>query len=96
MSQWGGKGREQESIATSGGGRRKDRVKRGEARALAWLLSPSSCCSWTTLGMGKDKEETDFVDGSHLSSMDVGEFRCLSKAALGACCYGSTYLTQGG
>lgn len=30
--------------------------------------------------MGKDKEETGFVGGSHLPSVDKGEFRCWSKA----------------
>lgn len=96
MSQWGGKGREKKSIATSGGGRREARVKRGEARALGWLLSPSSCRSWTTLRMEIDKEETGFVEGSHQPSMNDGEFRCQSKATLGACCYGSAFSMQGG
>ena len=96
MSQWGGKGREKKSTAISGGGRKEARVKRGEARALGWLLSPSSCRSWTTLRMETDKEETGFVEGSHQPSMNDGEFRCRSKATLGACCYGSAFSMQGG
>ena len=72
MSQWGGKGREKKSIAPSGGGKKKDRVRRGEAGALGWLLSPSSCHSWTTLRMGIDKEKTVLVEGSHQSTMDDG------------------------
>lgn len=45
------------------------------------------------LKIGEDKEEFGFVDGSYLSGMDDGGFRCWPKATLGVCCCESSYLT---
>lgn len=87
--------REQESTAASGeaGGRP---AWGGGAQGPGPPSSLSRCRAWTTLGMGKDEEEMSFVRGSHLFGRDDGEFRCWSKATLGACCYGNSSSTLRG
>lgn len=78
---------QEEGDGRSGWGRESPEV-------LGWLPRPSRCCTWTTLRMGKGNEEISFMDGFHLSGTGDGEFRWWSKATLGSCCYGNSYLTD--
>lgn len=82
--------------AASGRGRRKDGVREGQVKGPGLAATPSRSYTWNTLRMRKDEEEMSFGGGPHLSGTEEGDFRDRSNAALGVCCYGNFYLTQGG